>query len=416
MAVNLVNIIVLLGACAAVIAILRKPQRLKWVAVPFAILVLLGAIGIVIALLAPRHRIVPAQEVSTYDPVFETFNANAKDGRIMWNQTVQPPSATWAKLALLSGVALVPMIGFVLFASRKWIARNAGVLVPIAGVAMAGLLLAGVFVGGSMAWNDHMTTREAAVRSQRAAELRAIGEAQRQRFFEETTRYVNATATQESVEATPVEVPTAVAEAATTEPAPAGENADDAATDSAIAAAVPELPEWARGETVDLKKLHEAVHQNPVVLKSDEWSSKEEAEVQLNAMAARAVQQQLRSQKGIDWLPSKDFLQRSGAILQRHVEQTSLKVGAFETPMYRTYWQVSATPHVCSLAETEWKSTEVKARLAMLGAGVAALTLLFAGGAAGLRLDSATSGRYRRHMFAAAGFVTTMGAALALLS
>jgi hypothetical protein len=174
-----------------------------------------------------------------------------------------------------------------------------------------------------------------------------------------------------------------------------------------------ELPDWVKRADRYFNRLD----RDPAVVVSDEWATVAESEAQLEALAAAAIARQLQMQGASTpgWLPSRDFIHQSGALQQRFVEETTLKVGEFESPMYRSYWQVAVTPGVRDKAYSQWKRFAVDQRLAWLGGGTAGITLLFAMIAAMLRFDSATSGRYRRHMFAAVGISTTLLTSLLVL-
>jgi hypothetical protein len=154
------------------------------------------------------------------------------------------------------------------------------------------------------------------------------------------------------------------------------------------------------------------------VLRSDAWSSEEESEQQLETLAQTLVARRFRQDHPelSGWQPPVDIIHQSGAITQRHVEQTSLKVGEFESPMYRTYWQLDYNAALADRAYAAAKDLAVQHRVSGLGVGAIALTLLFGLVAAALRVDSSTGGRYRgRLIFSAVGIVATVAAALLML-
>lgn len=339
---------------------LCNPQLGKWIALTLGVMFLLGAATIVFLRMTPHSAVL-----------------------IPW------------RVLLVSGVLLAGAI-----AGRGWIARNAALLFAMAG---AGLLLLLVATAFRFVRMDH---HESVLRGRRATELHQIGAAFRQAAIEEFSVPGDSGLLDE-----PGQVSEVQSEAADSVAAPADVTAAPAET-----SAIPELPEWASAESVSHRELREWAPRNPVVLVSDEWSSVPESEIQLEAMAARVLQQQLQLNQGssFKWRPSKDFIHQSGAIQRRFTRQTTLKVGEFAPPMYQTYWEVAVTPQVSNQAQAAWRGALAEFRLLCLGGGAAGLTLLFASIAAGLRFDSATAGRHRRHMFAAAGLVTSMGAALVL--
>lgn len=399
MSLNFAAIVALLVVCtvviATVIAAVRKPSWVTLLAVPFGLLVLLSIGTVTWSVAAPRyvaHQ--PDLGMGGHDVHLQQGDAF----RMNHPPTSLSPDlfARWVMIGIPVMIGIALAVGIPVLC-RKSIARHGNVVLPA--LALLGLGIVGVVIGGL--------------------------------FFVRTASLIDAPTL--SVYETFNHVPAALPPTVVTPPVAAmTDDAFDAeavhSTAGSLSAetqsttateggeASPELPVWARGETIDVRELHNGVHQNTVVLVSDQWSSVQESEVQLEAMTARALQQQLLMDRGLyQWQPSKDFVHQSGAIQQRFVEQTSLKVGEFDTPMFRSYWQVSATPHVSELAMQEWKAAAVEERLTMLGAGAAILTLLFAGGAAGLRFDSATSGRYRRRMAAAVVAVGALAAGTAAL-
>jgi len=393
-------IMIMLVACVLVIAALRRASWKTLAALPLGLL-LLGIVGVLLLRPTSSFTYVPHASVEVQNWSIDHF------GSVMHNEDrTRGDGAVHLKAAMivlpmLFGIAVCVAI---LILCRKWIARNAGVLIPIAGIGSICALAGGMLSGAYLVWNTQMTERESALRAQKVQELRALGESLHHHSLHDLQGGVISTSADEPAEPLPSNTVLAVAtDVAIADPAATAAETPDAATETPATAPTPELPEWARGETVDSRSLRQGVHQNPVTLKSDQWSSVQETEVQLEAMAMRALRQQLQMERGstFHWEPSVDFIHQSGAIQQRFVEQTSLKVGEFESPMYRSYWQVAATPHVSELAHAQWKATAIEERLIWLGAGAAALTLLFAGTAASLRIDAATGGRYRRRYTAA---------------
>lgn len=404
MGIGAVEMLVLLGVCVLAILVARKSSWKTLVAVPLALLVLLGSFTIVWSVVAPRQVyyspydvVVPAVQTSTsdpvyetfnlnvetYDPVSETFNANGARNRVAMQpsrvQNMNGPSVRGFSLGmmLVFGVILAATI-----AARRWFAGNDKRVVSVfavAGAFMVLLTLGLLFVvGGTWA-------------------------------FRASSRQMPATVLYPPP---PPPVSVAVADLAAVEPTAEASATEVAVPESPVTPPA-ELPEWARGTVVNDRDLRHWAPRNPVVLVSDQWSSMPESEIQLENLAARALRRQLQLAQGpsFDWRPSKDFIHQSGAIQRRFTRETTLKVGEFESPMYQTYWEVSATPQVSNWAQAEWRTALTEQRLACLGGGAAVLTLLFASIAAALRIDGSTGGKYRQHMFAAAAFVASMGAA-----
>ncbi|MBL8849239.1 MAG: hypothetical protein JNG89_06125, partial [Planctomycetaceae bacterium] len=110
-----------------------------------------------------------------------------------------------------------------------------------------------------------------------------------------------------------------------------------------------------------------------------------------------------------------DLIHQSGAIINRHIQQTSLKVGEFESPMYRSYWQLDYNAALADRAYAAAKNVAVQHRVSGLGVGAVALTLLFGVVAAALRVDSSTGGRYRGRLALAAVSLCAAAAGAAAL-
>lgn len=393
MGIGVVEMLVFLGVGALAFLAVRKSSWKSLVAVPLAMLVLLGSLTIVWSVVAPRQVyyppydfVVPAIETSRYDPVYQTFNANVLPGRAALNPShVQHASVPTLSVIGLGGLFVIGVLAAAAVAGRRVIAGNDKLVVALLAVvgAFAVLLTVGLllFVGGT--WVSY-----APMRQMTATELRPPP---------------------------PPPVAVAVTDVATIDPTADAAEPEAAVSEAAVTPPA-DLPEWARTDAVSNRDLREWAPRNPAVLVSDEWSSVPESEVQLEAMAAHALRQQLQLDHGpsFDWRPSNDFIHQSGVIQRRFTRQTTLKVGEFEPPMYQTYWEVSATPQVSHLAEVAWRGELAERRLKFLGGGVAGLTLLFASIAGVLRFDAATGGRHRRRVAAAtvAGVAAIAGTAM----
>lgn len=478
--VPIFGIVALLAACAAVavaVGVIRKPSLFKWLLIPAGLIaVLLG--GMFVVRPSNHQSIVPATEqavnwsrhaVSSQSRVDRSAQIQAEHlNRLLEDQQAEiarqvdannaeierqraaierqvdsnlaaierqrasvagrthqddPVSVTvvqnvaWAKLLFIGVALLVMMAGAVgLFASRRWIARHKGVAVLLLAVG-GGLSL--LLFGGAALYLDRARTIAADFRSAelRQNELRAIDETMRRAALLKDDAAHPAPATQvvtvDEVAPADPDQPEEVVAA----PAVAG---DSAATDDLAEVAesrpVPvELPEWVREGQDHLNDLGH----HPALLVSEQWATVEESESQLEEFAALALKRQLQVWRPElrEWTPEDGFLHQSGAIQKRFVEETALRFGEFEEPMYRSYWQVSVTPHVGNLAFDQWKASTVDQRLVWLGGGAGGLTALFMLMAGMLRIDSKTGGRYRgRLAVAALGTVATIGVAALMLA
>ncbi|MBL8850914.1 MAG: hypothetical protein JNG89_14645, partial [Planctomycetaceae bacterium] len=373
MGIGLVELVVLAAAAAGIFALVRKASWKTLIAVPLGILLLLGAASIFWALAA---RSVVHTEVWTQPATWSPSPQWTYD-----NPHVTIESAPWNKGASVGTLLLellvflsLPILATVVYMSRKWIARNANVLVPLGVVAALGLAFVAVPV--ALYLPMRMQAAEEVRRATSVENLRAMGEAMHRSEprvavipedlvpppqplvveavdvpkIDDLTIHEPATETIEAVEATegtPAETPPVIAE----------------------------LPEWARVSS----DVPADLSAGPTVLRSDEWSSVEESELQLEKVAQTLIARRFRQEHPelSGWQPPVDIIHQCGAITQRYVEQTSLKVGEFESPMYRTYWRLDYNAALADRAYAAAKNLAVQHRLSALGIGVIALTLLF---------------------------------------
>ena len=152
-----------------------------------------------------------------------------------------------------------------------------------------------------------------------------------------------------------------------------------------------ELPDWVDDEPV-ADSLNGTARK---VLTSDQWATAEEADAQLTTLAAAELSRYLAAEhpQAAGWLPDTSAIVQSGAITRRVQETSTLPIGEFNPPLYRSYWQLELTPDVREQLADAWRPYAVSQRLSWLGAGVIGLTLLFAALAAILRLGRASTAR-----------------------
>lgn len=177
-----------------------------------------------------------------------------------------------------------------------------------------------------------------------------------------------------------------------------------------------ELPDWVDDEPV-VDSLTGAARK---VLVSDQWATAEEADAQLTALTAAELSRFLAAEhpEAAGWLPDTAAIVQSGAVTRRVQETSTLPIGEFNPALYRAYWQLELTPTVREQLLDAWRPFAVSERLSWLGAGLAALTLLFAVLAAILRFGGVRASRGRPVLSKAtiAALIITAGAAALLLA
>lgn len=425
MGLGIVEIIILLVVCALVIAALRNPSWKTLVALPLGILLLLGTATIVWSLAAYRVHDVPNARVEMQNLRLEQHPSSWRDHFVSEagagvSSPVPGPKGLKMLFLIVPVMLAVALFVTIPILGRKWISEHRAIVIPavcilgVAFVALSAVGSVGVYVARAS-----VVSADDVRRTEIASRLREIGESLHQKSAREKTVPVVAVqpAASESDENSESAAEAAAAasgssDIGTTAETPVAANTPAAATAEATPPPAA-LPDWIRGHELEIND----VTRTPILLASEQWSSVPESEVQIEQLAEVAILQQLQLQRpDLDgWRPNNDFIHQSGAIRQRFVEQTSLKVGEVEMPMYRSYWQLAVTPQVNDMAYQEWKATAIERRILWLGGGAGGLTLLFGAIAAALRIDASRSSRYRgRTVAAAVGIVAMLGAAAAL--
>ncbi len=136
-----------------------------------------------------------------------------------------------------------------------------------------------------------------------------------------------------------------------------------------------------------------------ITLTSHQFSTREEAEVELRLAAVKLVEEDLRRlQTGPfrprSWQPvAEDVIAR--AVKEQYDDVAERDFGSFTHPMHRVSWQVELSPAVRTEFMPEWRRAVISFRILL----VATVASLFAMAASAsvmyFRLDSLTQGRAR---------------------
>ncbi|HVJ85800.1 MAG TPA: hypothetical protein VM452_09165 [Caulifigura sp.] len=117
-----------------------------------------------------------------------------------------------------------------------------------------------------------------------------------------------------------------------------------------------------------------------VSFSSDRFASINEAEKQLWEKARHYVSGDLRMRvpEAVHWSPSPELLGRSGLIVERCVERTSIEVGQFVEPMYRVHWKANLSNDLRAAVADAWRPTVQAERLQGVTLGFLGATGAFA--------------------------------------
>ena len=157
-----------------------------------------------------------------------------------------------------------------------------------------------------------------------------------------------------------------------------------------------------------------------IVLTSSQYSTREEAELELRFDAVKLVEEDLRRlQSGpfrpASWQPAAEEV-IAHAVIQRYDDVTERDFGSFTHPMHRVSWQVELSPAVRTEFLPAWRRELISFRILL----VAAVASLFAMAASAsvlyFRLDSLTQGRARGPLKLLTGGLTAGWLALVVIS
>jgi hypothetical protein len=168
------------------------------------------------------------------------------------------------------------------------------------------------------------------------------------------------------------------------------------------------LPSWIREQPLGEGETR------LVVLTSEQYATVEEAEQELLAKTSRLLQADFvnRSPGAGTWSIPEELV-RSAAIRKSHVEPIVRTSGVSDFRVYRVHWQTELSPAVRDSLYPAWRAQVVEKRLWSLGSLFGLFTLVVATATAYLRLDTRTSGAYRRRLKLAAVSLIVAGGLVA---
>ncbi len=170
----------------------------------------------------------------------------------------------------------------------------------------------------------------------------------------------------------------------------------------------PRLPDWVHEQQVATGE--DSRPTGPYVVSSGQYASVGEAEQELMVRIKEDVRRRLAAEYHIDALsPTTQQLLDSEVIQRRAHEQLELKIGEFTHPMYRVHWQVALRPETDQVFYEAWQQQTVTERLGQFAALLGGITLLFGGLAVFFYSDRVTKGR-RWNKVTAASVVAIVGA------
>lgn len=146
-----------------------------------------------------------------------------------------------------------------------------------------------------------------------------------------------------------------------------------------------------------------------IVISSQQYSTREEAESELSVVATKLIRDDLQGiRPGMShssWRPSAAEIQRI-AVKQQYVEAVDRDFGSFIHPMYRVWWQVELSPEVRTEFLPSWRQGLANGRVRSLGLVVSSLALVASLLAMYRRLDVMTEGMHRRVLAFGVGIVS----------
>jgi len=136
-----------------------------------------------------------------------------------------------------------------------------------------------------------------------------------------------------------------------------------------------------------------------IVLTSRQYSTKEEAELELRSAAVQLVEEDLRRfQSGPfhpkSWRPTAEDV-IAHAVKKRYDEVAERDFGSFTHPMHRVSWQVELSPAVRTEFMPAWRRAVISFRILFVAAVASLLAMAASASVMYFRLDSLTQGRSR---------------------
>jgi len=146
-----------------------------------------------------------------------------------------------------------------------------------------------------------------------------------------------------------------------------------------------------------------------VVLSSQQYSTREEAEAELSRVASDLIRDDLQKirpgSSQSSWRPSIDAIRRL-AIKQQYVEAVERDFGSFFHPMYRVWWQVELSPEVRTGFLPSLRQGLTISRVRGLGVVVSSVVLLASLLAMYRRLDVMSGGTQRGTLAIVSGVIS----------
>ena len=136
-----------------------------------------------------------------------------------------------------------------------------------------------------------------------------------------------------------------------------------------------------------------------IVLTSQQYSTREEAERELRFAAVRLVEEDLRRlQSGpfhpASWRPAvEDVI--AHAVKERYDDVAERDFGSFTHPMHRVSWQVELSPRVRTEFMPTWRRAVISFRILFVAAVASLLAMAASASVMYFRLDSLTQGQSR---------------------
>lgn len=136
-----------------------------------------------------------------------------------------------------------------------------------------------------------------------------------------------------------------------------------------------------------------------IVLTSQQYSTKEEAELELRFAASKLVEEDLRRfQSGMfrpkQWRPDADDVV-AHAVKRRYDDVNERDFGSFTHPMHRVSWQVELSPAVRTEFIPAWRRELISFRILLVAVVASMFAMVASAGVMYFRLDSLTQGRAR---------------------
>lgn len=146
-----------------------------------------------------------------------------------------------------------------------------------------------------------------------------------------------------------------------------------------------------------------------VVLSSQQYSTREEAEAELSSTASELIRndmQRIRPEvPHSSWRPTVGEIRRA-AVKQQYVEAVERDFGSFVHPMHRVWWQIELSPEVRTEFLPSWRQGLTSSRVRLLGLTISSLVLAASLLAMYRRLDVITGGAHRAALSIGLGVVS----------